>query len=137
MSAKYSDYRWASPSELKCPKRPPRFLTRDELVSLCRQIIDPDGVICLPVFPNGEVISDESAAAVRILTAMGCSSVRTQVVWIDCREDIANYFSAGIDVLTDAHPELLAELEALPCLCRPKPIKSSKVKTWWVVREAS
>jgi hypothetical protein len=135
MSYKNSDYRWASPSALKCPKRPARFLTRDELVSLCRQIIDRERVICLPVFPNGEVISDESAATLRILKAMGCSSVRTQVVWIDCREDIANYLSAGIDVLNDAHAALLAQLEALPNGCRPKPIKSSNVKTWWVSSE--
>ncbi len=135
MSYKNSDYRWGSPSALKCPQRPARFLTRDELVSLCRQIIDRESVICLPVFPNGEVISDESAATVRVLKAMGYSSVRTQVVWIDCREDVANYLSAGIDVTEDAHPALLAQLEALPYRCGPKPIKSSNVKEWWVASE--
>jgi len=132
---KYSDFRWCSPSALKCPARPACFLNRTELHSLCHQIIDPDADLCIPVFPDGEVIGDKSAATVRILKAMGVPSVRTHVVWIDCLQDVDAYLSLGVDVADDAHPALLAELDALTEWPLITPMKSSNVKTWWAAFE--
>jgi hypothetical protein len=132
MLHKYSDYRWASPKALKRPPRPAPHLDRTSLDALFRWIVDPDSNVCVPVYPDGEIISDESVATVLLMNILDVKSVRTYVAWMDCRQDVDFYESIGIDVVSDAHPELRAELEALTDRCAARPIKSSAVETWWV-----
>src|SRR5579871_447214 len=133
MTSKYYGIRWCSPVTLKLPHRPARFLDRDDLVSLCEVVIDPDGEPWVPVFPDGEVIGDRAAATIRILIAMGWPGLCAHVVWIDCTRDLDFYQARGIDVVSDAYPELLSELSALTDQPAARPIKSSSATTWWSV----
>ena len=128
---RYDDHRWGSPAALIAPRRPTPFCTVKHLEGIRQWLCEVNWAVTVPVYPDGEIVSDEFVTMLQVLMAHGVQFVRTHVVWIDSREDIDFYSSIGIDVVEDAHPTLRAELMALTDRSAPRPIKSGRPRAWW------
>ncbi|MFI4935216.1 MAG: hypothetical protein ACHP7N_11390 [Caulobacterales bacterium] len=104
--------------------RPYPFTPARELGQACEAVLRGEGLSCIAVWPDGEILRDCDVVWWRAALTVGDRFLTPLVIEIASQADIEFYWRDDIDVVAHAEPHILEQLDALATGEARRPIKS-------------